>query len=104
MRADYLDWAGVIALVFIAALFLGIILTQVDGWYDDWRAYAHTSQFGGACSDPDPVTRPSECDDSPPFETWMFVPWLMSVGGAVALLAVVFPKGYTLPRRRRRDG
>ena len=102
MRVRHIEWAGVMALAMLSMILFGLLVVQVNGWYEDWRAFAHTSEFAGACSNPvphdplDPGSRPAGCDDSPDFEMWMFVPWLLVVGTAGALLALCWPKPVTI--------
>ena len=83
-------WAGSVALVILAVMILTVALPHVDDWYDDWRAYAHETSFGGDCSGDSP---PAQCDDGPPFEAWMLIPWVMGPGLIIALFALALPRG-----------
>ena len=101
MTESSFTWAGTIALVFLAVLLLAVVWPQVDGWYDDWRQFAHESRYGGECS-ADP--QPAQCAEDPPAELWMFVPWLLAVGSTASMLIICYPNSVPLRRGSEPDG
>ena len=64
MRSVYFEYAGVLSLLFIAIFLLAFIFPRVNDWSEDWRSYAHTSEYAGACSAPSP---PPQCDEGSAF-------------------------------------
>ena len=86
-------WLGTAALFVVALSLSAVTMPAVDGWHDQWRAFANTTRLAGHCSDPLYVDNP-ECQPTDhTFETemWMIVPWLLAAGNFVASMAVAWP-------------